>query len=64
MLPSDPLERAGLHSLALKIACDMHLINNLRVVKFLQSSYGEAVDTTAWMTHWRALGFGDSPSDN
>jgi maleylacetoacetate isomerase len=58
LLPSDPLARAGIRSLALQIACDIHPINNLRVVKYLQSSYGEVVDPVAWMTHWMALGFG------
>jgi len=57
LLPADPLARAGVRSLALQIACDIHPINNLRVVKYLQKSYGEIVDAVVWMKHWMTEGF-------
>ena len=57
LLPADPLERARVRSLALQIACDIHPLNNLRVMKYLQKSYAEAVDTAVWMKHWMSEGF-------
>jgi maleylacetoacetate isomerase len=57
LLPVDLIERANVRSLALQIACDIHPINNLRVIKYLQKSYGDVVDTVAWMSHWMTEGF-------
>jgi maleylacetoacetate isomerase len=53
LLPSDPGEAAHVRGMALAIACDIHPINNLRVLKYLKSELGqpqEAVD--AWYRHW------------
>lgn len=58
LLPRSPLERARVRSLALAIACDIHPLNNLRVLNYLRSSLGQeqaAVDT--WYRHWIAAGF-------
>lgn len=58
LLPRAPLDRARVRSLALAVACDMHPLNNLRVLNYLRSPLGqdeEAVDT--WYRHWIAEGF-------
>ena len=58
LLPRLPLERARVRSLALAIACDIHPLNNLRVLNYLRSPLGHdeaAVD--AWYRHWIGEGF-------
>ena len=58
LLPRRPLDRARVRSMALAIACDMHPLNNLRVLNYLRSPLGQdeaAVDT--WYRHWIAEGF-------
>lgn len=59
LLPTDPVARARVRSLALAVACDMHPLNNLRVLKFLQQRLGldEQTVTTTWYHHWIAEGF-------
>jgi len=57
LLPAESLERARIRSLALQVACDIHPLNNLRVMKYLQAQYGDVVDPTAWMSHWMTEGF-------
>lgn len=59
LLPRSPLDRARVRSLALAIACDIHPLNNLRVLNYLRSPLGHdqaTVDT--WYRHWIAEGFG------
>lgn len=58
MIPADPLERARALEMALTIAADIHPINNLRILKYLQNEFGqeqEAIDT--WYRHWVEAGF-------
>lgn len=58
LLPRSPLDRARVRSMALAIACDMHPLNNLRVLNYLRSPLGQdeaAVET--WYRHWIAEGF-------
>ena len=58
LLPGLPLDRARVRSMALAVACDMHPLNNLRVLNYLRSPLGQdeaAVDT--WYRHWIAEGF-------
>jgi maleylacetoacetate isomerase len=57
LLPSDSMERSGVRSLALQIACDIHPINNLRVTKYLKRQLGDEFDPRAWMSHWMTEGF-------
>jgi maleylacetoacetate isomerase len=57
LLPASPLDRARVRSMALAIACDIHPLNNLRVLNYLRSPLGQdeaAVDT--WYRHWIAEG--------
>ena len=53
LLPGAPLERAQVRSLALAIACDLHPLNNLRVLNYLRSPLGhDEVAVNAWYRHW------------
>lgn len=58
LLPSNPLDRAWLRSLALAIACDIHPLNNLRVLRYLtnQMQLSEEQKNT-WYHHWCLEGF-------
>ncbi len=58
MISADPIERARAMEMALTIACDIHPINNLRVLKYLEHEMGQskaAVDD--WYRHWIEQGF-------
>ncbi len=58
LLPGDALGRARVRAAALAIACDIHPLNNLRVLKYLRAEMGQeqdAVDT--WYRHWVEVGF-------
>ena len=59
LLPRDPHERARVRSLALVVACDMHPLNNLRVLNFLRGPLGldEQAVSQKWYPHWIAEGF-------
>jgi maleylacetoacetate isomerase len=53
LLPHDALDRAYVRSIALTIACEIHPLNNLRVLRYLVKTLGvseEAKD--AWYRHW------------
>ena len=53
LLPGDPVQRAQVRALALHIACDIHPLNNLRVLQYLSAELGvddEAKNT--WYRHW------------
>jgi maleylacetoacetate isomerase len=57
-LPSDPASRANVRALAAIVACDIHPINNLRVLRYLSRPLGHdqaAIET--WYNHWIAAGF-------
>lgn len=53
LLPSDPVGRARVRSLAMDIACEIHPLNNLRVLKYLTQSFqlGDD-DKNRWYRHW------------
>jgi maleylacetoacetate isomerase len=57
LLPASAAERAHVVAMAMAIACDIHPLNNLRVLKYLKHELGqpqEAVD--AWYVHWISEG--------
>ena len=58
-LPSDPLGRARVRGLADIIACDIHPLNNLAILKFLGGEMGVDKDTVdvTWYQHWIYEGF-------
>lgn len=53
LLPPDALGRAKVRALAQSIACDIHPVNNLRVLKYLvrELKVDEAAKN-AWYRHW------------
>lgn len=58
LIPADPLRRARTWAQALAIACDIHPVNNLRILKYLAGPLGvpqEARDD--WYRHWVIEGF-------
>ncbi|MFW6077702.1 MAG: maleylacetoacetate isomerase [Hyphomicrobiales bacterium] len=58
LLPDDSMARAEARSIAQAVACDIHPLNNLRVLQYLRHQMGQdkqAVD--AWYRHWVAAGF-------
>lgn len=58
LLPQTPLARAKVRSLALLIACDMHPLNNLRVLKQLRSQFNASEEqVNAWYYLWLKEGF-------
>jgi maleylacetoacetate isomerase/maleylpyruvate isomerase len=57
LLPTDALQRALARSLALDIACEIHPLNNLAVLRRLVAQFG--ADDAAkqdWMRHWMEQG--------
>ena len=57
LMPRDPADGAHVRALALAVACDIHPLNNLRVLKYLREPLGvseEAKDE--WYRHWVAEG--------
>jgi maleylacetoacetate isomerase len=58
LLPRDPAGRARVRSLAQAIACDIHPIDNLRVLRFLaqEMKHNEA-EVELWFNHWIKVGF-------
>ena len=53
LLPSEPAQRAQVRALALHIACDLHPLNNLRVLQYLSSELGaDDAARDAWYQHW------------
>jgi maleylacetoacetate isomerase len=58
LLPAEPRARARVRSLCQLIACDVHPLNNLRVLQYLESNLGIAQATRdEWYRHWIATGF-------
>lgn len=58
LLPVEPLARARVRELALLVACDIHPLNNLRVMQYLERALGAAPDArTEWTRHWMSEGF-------
>lgn len=58
LLPSDPIERAKVRGWCNVIGCDIHPIDNLRVLKYLTGELGHSEEEKlAWYHHWIRLGF-------
>ena len=58
LLPASPIERSRVRSLALLIACEIHPLNNLRVLKYLTGTLGLSEEQKlAWYRHWVTTGF-------
>jgi maleylpyruvate isomerase len=58
LLPGDLWQKALAREIAYAIACDIHPVNNLRVLDKLTADYGAGEDARAdWNRHWMAKGF-------
>jgi len=57
LLPADPIGRARVRSLALDIACEIHPLNNLRVLRYLVHDLKVSdEDKDRWYRHWVETG--------
>ena len=57
LMPADPLGRARVRALALDIACEIHPLNNLRVLRYLVGPLKIASDDKdRWYRHWVETG--------
>lgn len=57
LLPATPLERARVRALALDIACEVHPLNNTRVLRFLVHDMKlSEEDRNRWIRHWVETG--------
>ncbi|MCG5241280.1 maleylacetoacetate isomerase [Azospirillum doebereinerae] len=59
LLPADARDRAHARSLAYAVACDVHPVNNLRVLQRLETEFGAGEEAVAgWFRHWATESFG------
>ena len=58
LLPAGARERAAVRAMALAVACDIHPLNNLRVLQHLRTEYGQDDEGLGrWARHWISRGF-------
>lgn len=58
LLPTDPVGRAQVRAMAALVACDIHPLNNLRVLKVLRETFGaDQAALDAWAGRWITEGF-------
>ena len=58
LLPSEPGARAVVRAMAMAVACDIHPLNNLRILKYLKHALGRPqMVIDAWAAHWISEGF-------
>lgn len=58
LLPADPADAATVRAMAALIGCDIHPLNNLRVLDVLRADFAATPDQVqAWMSRWISLGF-------
>lgn len=58
LIPDEPVLAAQVRAFALDIACDIHPLNNLRVLQYLTGTVGvNETQKLAWIQHWLAVGF-------
>lgn len=58
LLPADPPGRARVQALAHLVACDVHPLNNLRVLRYLEAELGLGQEARqAWIHRWLREGF-------
>lgn len=57
LLPRDPADKALVRSMALIIACEVHPIQNLRVLQYVKKGYNQSDEqVNRWAQHWIKLG--------
>lgn len=53
LLPKSPVDAAQVRAMALTVACDIHPLNNLRVLKYLSNELDQPQEARdAWYRHW------------
>lgn len=58
LIPGDRKEKAKIRAIANIIACDIHPINNLRILNYLKDPLGHSQDeVNTWYARWIQLGF-------
>ncbi len=58
LLPLEPLQRVRVQSIAYAIACEIHPLNNLRVLQYLKNDMGQDQEAiNSWYRHWVAQEF-------
>ena len=58
LIPKDPSDRARVRALAAVVGCDIHPVDNLRVLKYVTGELGaDDKKLAAWFNHWIELGF-------
>lgn len=60
LMPGDAVGRARVRAIAAAIACDIHPLNNLRVLRHIDQVFdtNEATRNELWYKHWIAEGMG------
>jgi maleylacetoacetate isomerase len=57
LLPSGPADKALVRSMAMVIACEVHPIQNLRVLNYVKATYNQTdAQVNQWAQHWIDLG--------
>jgi len=57
LFPAHPIAAARVEAMALTIACDVHPLNNLRVLGYLEREFGASAEAcSAWYAHWVRAG--------
>ena len=57
LIPAAAAERAHVVTMAMAVACDIHPLNNLRVLKYLKNEFGHSQDEIdRWYAHWISEG--------
>jgi maleylpyruvate isomerase len=58
LMPADPSGRAAVRAMMAVVACDIHPLNNLRVLNSLKADFGASQDQIdTWIAHWITAGF-------
>jgi len=58
LLPTTARDRARVRALAMLVACDIHPLNNTRVLKYLEKDLGaDEATRKRWIAHWIEEGF-------
>ena len=64
LLSKDTTERAEVRATALYIACEIHPLNNLRVLQYIKRAYGlDESGVNAWYRHWIEQGLARLEAD-
>jgi maleylacetoacetate isomerase len=58
ILPAEPQKKAKVRAFSQTIACDIHPLNNLRVLQYLSNECKlQALEKDSWYSHWIVEGF-------